>query len=59
MAKDSKYTTPRNAAARLEQRLDSIYQMLWAGRLDGARKVDGRWLIPTSAVEARLKARSR
>jgi hypothetical protein len=58
VTKGMKYTTPRQAAARLEQRLDSIYALLWAGRLRGARKVDGRRLIPTAAVDAKLKARS-
>ena len=48
--------TPREAAQRLRVRLDVVYALLWAGKLP-ARKQDGRWLIPASAVEARLKAK--
>lgn len=48
--------TAREAAQHLSQRLDSVYALLWAGRLPG-RKQDGRWFIPASAVESRLKAR--
>lgn len=48
--------TPREAAQELGLRLDSIYSLVWAGKLP-ARKQDGRWLIPAAAVEARLKAR--
>ena len=36
--------------------LDALYRLLYAAKLS-ARKVDGRWLIPAEAVEARLKAR--
>ena len=36
--------------------LDALYRLLYAAKLP-ARKVDGRWLIPAEAVEARLKAR--
>jgi hypothetical protein len=28
-----------------------IYQQLWAGRLPGARKVDGVWRIPVPEQE--------
>ena len=48
--------SPREASRRLGIRLDTLYQKLWAGKI-AASKVDGRWLIPASAVEARLKAR--
>jgi excisionase family DNA binding protein len=48
--------TPRMAARRLGVSLYFIYQSLWAGKLPG-RKVGKSWLIPTSAVEARLKQR--
>jgi excisionase family DNA binding protein len=34
-------------------RLDSIYSLIWAGRLE-AKKVGGCWLIPASAVEERM-----
>lgn len=49
--------SPREVAGRLGRRLDSVYMLLWAGRLPGARKVDGRWLIAMEAVEERLRKR--
>ncbi len=48
--------TPRQAAQRLGIRLDALYALIWATKLP-ARKQDGRWFIPGTAVEARLKAR--
>ena len=47
---------PREAALRLGIRLDATYALIWVGKLE-ARKVDGCWLIPEEAVEARLKER--
>lgn len=51
-----KQLTPREAAQVLGQRLDSIYALIWVGRLPAA-KIDGKWRIPTAAVETRLKAK--
>jgi len=48
--------TPREVAHQLGVRLDSVYALLWAGKLPG-RKHEGRWVIPVEAVKARLKAR--
>lgn len=48
--------SPREAAQRLGIGLDSVYSLLWAGKLS-ARKVDGRWLVSPSDVDARLKSR--
>jgi len=48
--------TPRAAAQRLCISLDSVYSLVWAGKLL-ANKRDGRWAIPLAAVEARVKAR--
>lgn len=50
--------TPRAAAQKLGIRLDAVYSMIWAGRLS-AHKHDGRWYVPTSAIEKRLKAQVR
>ena len=50
----NKEITARKAARRLGLRLDSLYALLWAGKLPG-RKKEGRWVIPTAAVEARLQ----
>ncbi len=48
---------PREAALRLGIRLDNLYRRIWEGKLQ-ARKVDGCWLIPEEAVEARRKMRA-
>lgn len=45
------------AARQRGCRLDTLYQLLRAGRIPGAEKRDGRWLIPKSAIEARLRQR--
>ena len=45
-----------DACRRLGIKLDALYRLIYAARLE-ARKVDGRWLIPVDAIEARLKAR--
>ena len=50
--------TPRQASQRLGLRLDSLYALIWAGKL-AARKRDGRWLVSASAVEARLNRREK
>ena len=41
----------REVALRLGKRLDDTYKLIQAARLKG-RKVDGRWLVSVSAVEA-------
>jgi len=48
--------TPRDMALQLGIRLDYAYGLIWAGRI-AAKKVNGRWLIPTEAVEAHAKRR--
>jgi excisionase family DNA binding protein len=48
--------SPREAAQQLHIRLDSVYSLIWAGKLE-AHKLDGRWHIPANAVQVRLKAR--
>lgn len=49
--------TPRAAALKLGIRLDAVYSLIWAGRLS-AHKKDGRWYVPASAIEKRLKAQT-
>lgn len=51
-----KELSPREVAQRLCVRLDSVYSLIWAGKLK-AHKLDGRWRIPVEAVEARLRQR--
>jgi len=56
MAKAARNLSPREAAQQLRVRLDSVYSLIWAGKLK-AHKLDGRWRIPVQAVDARLKQR--
>jgi excisionase family DNA binding protein len=48
--------SPAQAARTLGVTLNYIYVLLWTKRLP-ARKSGGRWLIPSSAVESRLRDR--
>jgi len=49
--------TVRQAASSLGNTQKYIRDLLYEGKLAGARKAGNRWLIPAAAVEARLKAR--
>jgi excisionase family DNA binding protein len=49
--------TPREAAHRLGICLDSVYSLVWAGKLP-AKRVDGRWQISAQAVDERLRAQA-
>ena len=49
--------TPRQAALILGIRLDSVYSLIWAGRL-AAEKCDGRWRVDRAAAEARIRDRT-
>lgn len=49
--------TVRQAALRLGYSLKFVYDLLYAGRFRGARKIRRTWRIPARAVEARLRAR--
>jgi len=51
-----KELTVIEASRKLGLTLDSLYRLIYAGRLP-ARKIDKRWRIPADAVEARLKRR--
>lgn len=52
-----KNLAPKEAARRLKTRLDSVYSLIWAGKLE-AHKIDGKWRIPVHAVEQRARRRS-
>ena len=47
---------PRGVAQQLGIRLDTVYSLIWSGKLQ-ATKRDGRWLVSTRSVNARLRAR--
>lgn len=53
----AKTITVRAAAHRMGCTLKYIYDLLYSGRLAGARKVGREWRIPEVAVESLLKAR--
>jgi len=46
----------RAAARSLGVGLKRVYELLYDGRLRGAEKKGGRWRIPITAIEDRLKA---
>jgi excisionase family DNA binding protein len=46
----------RDAAQVLGVRLDSLYALIWAGKIP-AEKRDGRWRIAAAAIEKRKKER--
>ena len=56
MGSSSKLTV-REVATELECTLKFVYDLLWAGRLEGAHKVGRTWEIPTKAVKARIAER--
>jgi len=49
--------TVREAAQVLGINLDTIYKLLWAGRI-AATKNEGKWIIPFSAIEDRARRRA-
>ena len=44
----------RRAAAELHCTITYVYQLLWAGRIDGATKVGRQWKIPSEAINKRV-----
>jgi excisionase family DNA binding protein len=48
--------SPREAAQLLRIRLDSVYALIWAGKVK-AHKLDGRWRIPAESIKHRLDRR--
>jgi hypothetical protein len=51
-----KEMTATQVSGALGITMDSIYRLLYAGKLKG-RKFDGRWIISAESVEARIKAK--
>ena len=54
---DAKMLSVRKAALRLGHTQKYIRDLLYEGKIAGAKKVGRVWLIPVEAIEARLKAR--
>jgi hypothetical protein len=48
--------TAKEAARELGLRLDSLYHLIWSGRLK-ARQELGRWLVPVAEVKRRRSLR--
>ena len=46
------------AARKLGITLDALYRLIYAGKLP-ARKEGKKWLLPTSAVEARIREKAK
>jgi excisionase family DNA binding protein len=51
--------TVRQTAQKLSCTLKYIYDLLYAGKLDGARKQGKRWEIPASSLDAWKRQRVR
>jgi excisionase family DNA binding protein len=49
--------TPREVARTLGIRLDAVYSLIWAGKLE-AEKEDGRWLVDRGAVDAKMRKKT-
>lgn len=54
---NKKMLTVRQAASSLGNTQKHVRDLLYEGKLAGAKKAGGCWLIPAAVVEARLKAR--
>jgi predicted site-specific integrase-resolvase len=48
--------SPAETARKLGISLEYAYRQIWAGRLP-ANKREGRWYVPSSEVERRVKER--
>jgi excisionase family DNA binding protein len=55
--KQPEFISVRAAARSLGIGLKRVYELLYDERLRGAEKRGGRWRIPLSAVQARLKVK--
>lgn len=49
----AKTYSPVEAAIELELTLNYVYTLLRTGKVDGADRHDGRWIIPAKWVETR------
>jgi len=56
--KQAKELTVQQTAQRLGVTLKYVRDLLYEGKLPGAKKVGRQWLIPSSAVEARVASRA-
>lgn len=54
---DTKSLSVREAALKLRNTQKFVRDLLYERKLPGAEKINGHWVIPTSAIKARLRAR--
>lgn len=54
---DTKTLSVREAALKLRNTQKFVRDLLYERKLPGAKKSNGHWAIPASAIEARLRAR--
>jgi excisionase family DNA binding protein len=45
------------AAKALNLTLDTVYRLIYAGRIDARKDDAGKWMIPHAAIEERLRQR--
>jgi hypothetical protein len=57
--KPDRFLTTRQTAQALEVGLRQVLTLLYEGKLPGARKQNRNWMVPASAVVARLKSRNK
>jgi len=48
---DSPYYTPEQASVILQKHPDTIRRLCKKGKLEGARKIGGEWLIPRFSID--------
>jgi excisionase family DNA binding protein len=48
---DSPYYTPEQASVILQKHPDTIRRLCQKGKLEGARKIGGEWLIPRISID--------
>jgi excisionase family DNA binding protein len=53
---ESPYYTPEQAAIILQKHKDTVRRLCQQGKLEGARKIGGEWLIPRASIDPVLSA---
>ncbi len=48
---ESPYYTPEQAAIILQKHPDTIRRLCQQGKIEGARKIGGEWLIPRASID--------
>ncbi len=48
---ESPYYTPEQAAIILQKHPDTVRRLCQKGKIDGARKIGGEWLIPRTTID--------